>query len=90
MLVDPDYGVPFYVGKGMACATTTTSPKRSLSWPKRSAPSRSRPRMSPASGEDKRDPGQGFRLWAGGRIVRYGLQKAEYTAAEAALMSLRW
>lgn len=89
MLVDPDYGVPFYVGKGhglryndhvaevLAFMAEVVNPVEESSEDESRKWAKIRKILA-------RGPSSEPEVW----IVRYGLQKAEYTAAEAALIDL--
>lgn len=89
MLVDPDSGVPFYVGKGhglrhddhvaevLAYMAEVVNPVEESSEDESGKSAKIREILA-------RGPGSEPEVW----IVRYGLQRAEYTAAEAALIDL--
>lgn len=80
MLVDPDSGVPFYVGKGhrlrhAAHLAEAIKPVEESPEDESRKVTKIKEILARASGSEPE-------VW----IVRYGLQKAEYTAAEAALI----
>jgi hypothetical protein len=89
MLVDPDTGVPFYVGKGHRLrheahvAGVRASMAGALN-PVEESPEEESGKVAKIKDILNRDTGSEPEVW----IIRYGLQKAEYTAAEAALIDL--
>jgi hypothetical protein len=89
MLVDPDSGVPFYVGKGHRLrygdhvAEALASMAGALN-PVEESPEEESGKVAKIKEILNRGTGSEPEVW----IIRYGLQKAEYTAAEAALIDL--
>jgi uncharacterized protein len=91
MLVDPDSGVPFYVGKGHRLRHGDHVAEALASLAGVLNPVEESPEDEEESGKVakikeilNRGTGSEPEVW----IIRYGLQKAEYTAAEAALIDL--
>jgi hypothetical protein len=88
MLVDPDSGVPFYVGKGHRLRHEAHVAQVRASMADTLNPVEETPEEESRKVEKIKDilsrPGAEPEVW----IIRYGLQKAEYTAAEAALIDL--
>jgi hypothetical protein len=87
MLVDPDSGVPFYVGKGHRLRHHVAEVLASMSEvlnPVQESPEDESRKVAKIKEILARGPGSEPEVW----IIRYGLQKAEYTAAEAALIDL--
>jgi hypothetical protein len=84
MLVDPDSGIPFYVGKGHRLrhgdhvAEVLASMAEVVNPVEESSEEASR-KVAKIKEILPRGPGSEPEVW----IIRYGLQKSEYTAAEA-------